>query len=70
MALSTDKLRSHDRHRRIVQPPDDVRRRALARLYEHRSAVDNLIGALERYKQEQRGLRAQHTTGSTGEMSS
>ena len=38
------------------QPVDSVRQRALARLHERRSAVDQLIGALERYQQEQCGL--------------
>ena len=40
------------------KPADSVRRRALARLYERRSAVENLISALERYQQEQRRLKA------------
>jgi hypothetical protein len=32
---------------------DSIRRRALARLYERRSAVDELIHSLERYQGEQ-----------------
>ena len=43
---------------RTVKPPDDARRRALARLYARRSAVSNLIRALERYQQEQSLQRA------------
>jgi hypothetical protein len=35
-----------------------VRRRALARLHEHRSAVDQLIGALERYQKSSTGWEA------------
>ena len=39
-------------YRRVPQPPAGNHYRALARLYERKSAVDNLIGALERYQQE------------------
>ena len=71
MAFSADtKLRVHDSNWRIVRPSDDVRYRALARLYERRSAVDNLISALEHYQQEQRGLTAQCPAASAEEMSS
>jgi hypothetical protein len=57
MAFSvTTQLRDPDRGSRPVQPSDDVRRGALAHLYERRSAVNNLIGALERYQQEQTPL--------------
>jgi len=56
--------------RRAVQSPDDGRRRALARLYARRSAVSNLIGALERYQQEQSLQRAKSSVVIDGEMSS
>jgi hypothetical protein len=46
---------SLEHNRYIMYSPDDVRRRALVRLYERRFAVDNLIRALERYQQEQSG---------------
>jgi hypothetical protein len=55
---------------RMVKPTDDVRRRALARLYERRSAVRNLIGALEQYQLEQSRQRAQCAPPTGGEMSS
>jgi hypothetical protein len=58
----------HDRRSRVVQPPDDVRHRALARLYERRSAVDNLIGALERYHQQQSRLSAERAAFTAAEM--
>jgi hypothetical protein len=41
-----------------LQPGDGVRRRVLARLQEHRSAVDQLIGALERYQKSSTGWEA------------
>ena len=41
-----------------VHPTGDFRLSALIRLYERRSAVDNLIRALERYQEEQKGLPA------------
>ena len=69
MALSTATQRRGPDHRsRFVQPPDDVRRRALARLYERRSAVDKLIGALERYQQEQSRLSAKRAAITAAEM--
>src|SRR5450759_2317816 len=52
LAFATN-LRVYDDNWGIVRPPDDVRHRALTRLYEHKSAVDNLISALERYQREQ-----------------
>ena len=71
MAISAaTKLPDREHRRRIVRPSDDVRYRALARLYERRSAVDNLISALEHYQQEQRGLTAQCPAASAEEMSS
>jgi hypothetical protein len=69
MALMTaTQLRGHDHRSRFVQPRDDVRRRALARLYERRSAVDKLIGALERYQQEQSRLSAKRAAITAAEM--
>ena len=56
--------------RRTVPPPDDARRRALARLYARRSAVSNLIGALERYQREQSLQRAKCGVLTDGETSS
>ena len=56
--------------RRNVPPPDDTRRRALARLYARRAAVSNLIGALERYQQEQSLQRAKGVALNDGETSS
>jgi hypothetical protein len=58
ISSAASNLRVHDDTRRIVRQPDDVRNRVLARLYERKSAVDNLISALERYQQEKRGLTA------------
>ena len=54
--LRAIELRSHD-YRRATQPSGDSRRRALARLYERKIAVDNLISALQRYQQEQSQAR-------------
>ena len=54
--------------RRTVPPPDDARRRALARLYARRGAVSNLIGALERYQQEQSRLSAKRAAITAAEM--
>ena len=48
------KRHDHDDQFQRVQAPDDARWRALARLYERKSAVDNLITALERYQLERR----------------
>jgi hypothetical protein len=61
-SLAATNLRVYDDNWRIVRPPDDVRHRALARLYERKSAVDNLISALERYQREQgeAGSAARH----------
>ena len=71
MALSTaTNLRDYDHTRRIVRSSDDVRYRALARLYQRRSAVDSLISALERYQQAPRGQRAQFGASTDGAMSS
>jgi hypothetical protein len=56
--------------RRTAQSPDDAQRRALARLYARRSAVSNLISALERYQREQRLQRAKGGVPTDGEMSS
>ena len=56
--------------RRTVPPPDDARRRALSRLYARRGAVSNLIGALERYQQEQSLQRAKGVALNDGETSS
>jgi hypothetical protein len=50
------KRRDYDDQFHGVQAPDDVRWRALARLYERKSAVDHLIGALERYQRERSQL--------------
>ena len=55
--------------RRTVKPPDDAQRRALARLYARRSAVRNLIGALERYQREESLQRANGGVPTDGEMS-
>jgi hypothetical protein len=69
MLLSTSsKLRNYDRRWNIVQPPDDIRCQALARLYARRSAVDNLITALERYQQDQGRLSANCAAATAGEM--
>lgn len=59
MTAMSAKRRDRDDQLHRVQAPDDIRWRALARLYERRSAVDDLISALERYQQEQSRLRAQ-----------
>jgi hypothetical protein len=57
MAFSPDiHSRDPDRSSRLVRPSAGVRRRALVRLYERRSTVNNLIGALERYQHEQSPL--------------
>jgi hypothetical protein len=62
------KIRVVEHSRYLVRPPDDVRRRALVRLYERRFAVDNLIRALERYQQEQGGLAPKRPPLRAGEM--
>jgi hypothetical protein len=56
--------------RRTVQPPDDAQRRTLACLYARRSAVRNLIGALERYQREHSLQRAHGGVLTDEEMSS
>ena len=52
-ATKQPRVRDHS-----LQPGDSVRRRVLARLREHRSAVDQLIGALERYQKSSTGWEA------------
>ena len=52
-----------------LQAVDSVRRRALARLLERRSAVELLIGALERYQQAQQ-LGDELAAATTAEKSS
>lgn len=52
-----------------LQAGESVRRRALARLLERRSAVELLIGALERYQQAQQ-LGDELAAATTGEKSS
>jgi hypothetical protein len=68
--LSATNLRHREHRLRLAQPADSVRRRALARLYERRSAVENLISSLERYQQEQRQVRSDRADPSAAEMSS
>ena len=68
-SIATD-LQNHNQTGRIGRRPDEIRHRALARLYERRFAVENLIGALERYQQEQSGLGANSDPSTAGEMSS
>ena len=68
--LTANKLRHREHRVRMAQPTDSVRRRALARLYERRSAVENLISSLERYQQEQRRVRTNRSNPTAGEMSS
>jgi hypothetical protein len=51
-----------------MRSTDDLRRRALVRLYERRFAVDNLIRALERYQQEESGQEAERAPLSAGGM--
>lgn len=70
ISSATAKLRDYVDQSHRAQAPDDVRWRALARLYARRSAVDNLISALERYQQEQSRLRAKCAAISAAEMSS
>jgi len=40
--------------RHLSTPSDDIRRRALERLYERRETILDLIGTLERYQEGQR----------------
>ena len=62
--------RASEPRRRKVQSPDDAGRRALAHLYARRSALSNLIGALERYQREQSLQRAKCGVLTDGETSS
>ena len=62
--------RNHNNVRRAVRRPDEIRHRALARLYERKIAVDSLIHALERYQQERRGPTEKEAVTTAGEMSS
>ena len=52
-----------------VTPTDSIRRRALERLYERRSAVDQLIESLERYQREQAARRAECVAITVGKTS-
>ena len=55
MALYTaTQLQVPDHHRHVTHTTDDIRHRALVRLYQRRTAVDSLIQALERYEREQK----------------
>ena len=55
---------------RVPNATEDIRHRALARLYERRLAVDSLIHALERYEQEAQSSRpAMSPAPIAGEMS-
>jgi hypothetical protein len=65
-SVATKQPRVSD-HSLRLQTVDSVRRRALARLHERRSAVDQLIGALERYQQEQCGLGGELATATAAE---
>jgi hypothetical protein len=67
--LTATQLQPRD-YRRSLRPLAGDRRRALAHLYERKSAVDKLIDALERYQQEQRQARANRTAPTAVEMSS
>jgi hypothetical protein len=68
--LTANKLRHREHRVRMAQPADSVRRRALARLYERMSAVENLISSLERYQREQRQVRANRGDSTAAETSS
>ena len=65
---STPRHQASEPYRRTGKRPDDAQRRALARLYARRSAVSNLIDALERYQREQRWQRANGGVPTGGEM--
>ena len=68
MEFSTaTKLRVPESRRSNVQASDSVKRRALTRLYERRSAVDNLISALERYQHEQSRLNGSRVSPGAAE---
>ena len=68
--VNAPKRRHPDHDSRIVRLSDDARHRALACLYERRSAVDNLIRALERYQQEESRLTAKSAAVTAAERSS
>jgi hypothetical protein len=68
--LTAAKHRASDPSRRLVKPLDDARRCALARLYARRSAVSDLIGAVERYQREMSRQRAQCDEVTDAERSS
>jgi hypothetical protein len=59
-------IRVPDQSRSIARSTDDLRRRALVRLYERRFAVDNLIRALERYQEDESRLPAKQAPLSAG----
>jgi len=67
---STSTSHAQDRNWRVVKPRDRVRLRALERLYERRSAVNNLIGALERYQRDQKRLKGRSAKLTVAAMSS
>jgi hypothetical protein len=48
---SASTFRTPEIQRQFTGGTEDVRMRALCRLYERRTAVDNLIHALERYQE-------------------
>lgn len=70
MESQTATRTAHDRRFHVPPPQVSNRRRALARLYERRSAVDSLIDALERYEQHQRTRRTLLGAVSAVELSS
>jgi hypothetical protein len=71
MASATaTQLQIHTHLRRIVPRSDEIRHRALARLYERKAAVDDLIGALERYQRDQRASTAMYAATTAEGMSS
>jgi len=71
MEFSTaTKLRVPENRHTAVHAADSIKHRALARLYERRSAVDNLISALERYQHEQSRMNAARVSPGAAEMSS
>jgi hypothetical protein len=71
MELSTPaELGAIDPRRGMAKPTDAVRRRALARLYARRSAVNDLITALERYQRNQSRSSAKCAVSTDEEMSS
>ena len=65
--VTATQLQARD-YRRTLRPPAGDRHRALARLYERKTAVDNLIDALERYRQEQSQARANRAAPIAAEM--